>query len=107
MQEYHFDLEQDVITYIERLNYEYETLKDSVSYMVHHFSYDRDFLQSDLFRKYQDNQINAKLNLERAMREIADRYIPENLKAHRIGWSMDFRRNMLVVTRYCDCEVSI
>ncbi len=105
MREYHFDLEPGAVTYIERLNYEYETLKDNVSYMVQHFSYDPDFLQSELFRKYQANQIHAKMNLEKAMGEIADRYIPQGLKEHRIGWSIDFRRNMLVVTRYCDCEV--
>lgn len=105
MKRHEFILDSDVVTYIERLNYEYETLKDTISYIVNHFSTDEKFMQSRLFKKYQENQINAKINLDRGMQEVYEKYIPDKYKEHRIGWNIDFRRKLLVVTLYCDCEV--
>lgn len=105
MRQHNIDLDQNVVTYIERLNFEYETLKDNVTYMVSHFSSDNAFLKSNLFRKYQENQIRAKINLEQGMQEVYEKYVPEKLKSHRIGWSINFRRSQLIVNQFCDCEV--
>lgn len=105
MRQYQIDLNPDVITYIERLYYEYETLKDNVSYMVQHFNSDKKFLESDLYRKYQQNEINAKMNYERGMQEVYEKYIPEKYKSHRINWSVDFRRRQLIINQFCECEV--
>lgn len=105
MRQYQIDLNPDVITYIERLYYEYETLKDNVSYMVQHFNLDKNFLESDLYRKYQQNEINAKMNYERGMQEVYEKYIPEKYKSHRINWSVDFRRRQLIINQFCECEV--
>lgn len=105
MKQYNIELNQDVVTYIERLNYEYETLRDNVTYMLQYFSYDEEFLQSRLFREYQQNQIQAKTNLNGGMQEIYEKHVPEKYKNHRIDWSIDFRRKLLVIKQFCDCEV--
>lgn len=105
MRQYQIELNPDVVTYIERLFYEYETLKDNVSYMVQHFKFDKAFLESDLFRKYQQNEMNAKMNYERGMQEVYEKYLPEKYKRHRINWSVDFRRRQLIIDQFCDCEV--
>lgn len=105
MRQHQIELNPDVVTYIERLFYEYETLKDNVSYMVQHFKFDKAFLESDLFRKYQQNEMNAKMNYERGMQEVYEKYLPEKYKRHRINWSVDFRRRQLIIDQFCDCEV--
>ncbi len=105
MKTHEIKLEQPVVTFIERLNYEYETLKDNVAYMVQHFGGDENFLESTLFRKYQDRQIQAKINFERGMSEVYEKFVPEALKEHRIDWKIDFRQCMLIVNQYCNCEV--
>ena len=105
MKQYAIELNRDVITYIERLNYEYETLRDNVSYMVQHFNYDEEFMHSSLFRNYQQNQIQAKANLNRGMQEIYEKYVSEKYKQHRIEWNIDFRRKILIINQLCDCEV--
>ena len=105
MRQHQIELNPDVVTYIERLFYEYETLKDNVSYMVQHFKFDKAFLESDLFRKYQQNEMNAKMNYERGMQEVYEKYLPEKYKCHRINWSVDFRRRQLIIDQFCDCEV--
>lgn len=105
MRQYQIELNPDVVTYIERLFYEYETLKDNVSYMVQHFKFAKAFFESDLFRKYQQNEMNAKMNYERGMQEVYEKYLPEKYKRHRINWSVDFRRRQLIIDQFCDCEV--
>ena len=105
MRQHQIELDTDVVTYIERLYYEYETLKDNVSYMIQHFSFNEDFQKSELFRRYQQNEVNAKINFERGMQEVYEKYLPEKYKSHRINWSVDFRRKQLVITQFCDCEV--
>ena len=103
MRQYRIELDQNVVTYIERLNYEYETLKDNVAYMVQHFG--EHFLEGDLFRQYQDRQIRARINFEQGREEIYEKFVPEKLKQHRINWQIDYRRRLLIVTQFCDCEV--
>lgn len=105
MKSYEINLDSNVVTFIERLNYEYETLKDNVAYMINHFSSDDNFLQSNIFKKYQQDEIKAKINFERGMQEIYEKYIPDKYKEHRMGWNVDFRRKQLNITLFCDCEV--
>ncbi len=105
MKTYIVNLDSDVVTFIERLNYEYETLKDNVSYMINHFSSDANFMKSNLFIEYQNMEVKAKTNFERGMQEIYEKYIPNKYKEHKMGWNIDFRRRRLNITLYCDCEV--
>lgn len=105
MKTYTINLDSDAVSFIERLNYEYETLKDNVSYMINHFRTDSSFLQSSLFREYQKAEIKAKINFERGMQEIYEKYIPEKFREHKMGWNVDFRKKQINIILYCDCEV--
>ena len=105
MKKYNLELDQHIVTYIERLHYEYEVLRDNVAYMIERFGSDETFMQNPLFKKYQESQIQAKKNLDYGMQEVYDKYIPDKFKSHNIEWTIEFRRNLLTITQYCNCEV--
>lgn len=107
MKTYKCKIEEQVVTAIERLSYEYYTLQDNVAFLIDKHKDDPEFLSSEIFKKYQDDEINAKEKFEIAKSELEKALVPDTLKNHKISWNLDFPTRVFTITQQCDCEVEL
>lgn len=98
-------VDEKLVSYLERLSYEYEMCKDNVLYLINSHKDDAQFLDSDVFKYYEEKQLASKYAFENGKREFAKKVIPEELEGHKINWEIDFASHILQITQLCDCEV--
>lgn len=82
---------------LEKLHYEYYTMKDNVALLIDQHKDDPTFLDSPLFEKYHDKEIAKKLEYETMKEELTKKYIPEDLVNTQYSWQMDFVNKQLVI----------
>lgn len=107
MKRYQMDIEANVVSALERLNYEYEMRKDNVIFLLDAHKDDPNFLDTPMFKRYQSEEAEAKSRFEKGKAEFEDAYVPAELKGHRIEWSLDYNKRALTITQLCDCEVGL
>jgi hypothetical protein len=107
MKKYVREINADVVSAMERLAYEYETKKDNITFLIDRHSDDPDFLTSEIFKRYQDDEIKSKADYEKAKKEFEGVFVPKELREHKITWELSFQTRQLTITQLCDCEVEL
>lgn len=107
MKQYKCEIEASVVSALERLSYEYETRKDNVAFLLEGHADDPGFLDSATFRKYQQEEFDAKKAFETAKQEFQAAYVPSELRKHQVSWALDYQTKILTITQHCDCEVEL
>lgn len=107
MKQYFREIPEDVVNTIEKANYEYETLKDNVAFLLDQHQNDPDFLASDIFNRYQNAEVTAKMQYERLKKEFEKKFVPKEFSGHQISWSLEYNTKVLTITKMCDCEVEL
>lgn len=91
------NIDEKFATLLEKLHYEYFTMKDNVTFLIEQHKDDVDFIDSPMFEKYHDREIAKKLEYENMKHQLAERYIPEDIKNMQYSWQMDFENKQLVI----------
>lgn len=91
------DIPENFAIMLEKLHYEYFTMKDNVAFLIDQNKEDSSFVDSPLFEKYHDREIAKKLEYESMKQELVDKYIPEDIKSKQYSWQMDFVNKQLVI----------
>lgn len=107
MRKYCKEISADVVSALERLAFEYETRRDNVTFLMENHIDDPAFLDGAMFQRYQQEEIEAKKTFETAKKEFETVYVPNELKEHKIMWSLDYQTKVLTITQMCDCEVDL
>lgn len=92
------NIDENFATMLEKAHYEYNTMKDNVSFLIEQHKDDASFIDSPLFEKYHDKEISKKIEYETLKDELTKRYIPDDIKAtNQYSWQMDFENRQLIV----------
>lgn len=91
------DIPENFSTMLEKLHYEFYTMKDNVTFLIEQNKDDPSFINSPLFESYHDKEIAKKLEYETMKQKLIDTYIPEDIKAKQHTWNMDFTNKQLTV----------
>lgn len=87
---------QDDVTKLEALNYEVSARTDIISFMLSNGLR----TDTDNFKKYQAEQIDFKIQYEKAKKEFETKFIRPRVEEKKCGlgsWSLDFKK----------CEVTV
>lgn len=87
------------LTAIERLAFEYETLKDTVAYIITNSESDS-VLDTKMFKRYQTAEITARMAFERGKKEIEAKYVPAELISAGCRWSLEYKTGVITVTHF-------
>ena len=100
-------VDQELVDYIERLDFEYLSLKDIiVTYLdLHKTDTDDSAINNAVFTSYQNKYNKAKVEYELAKKQLTDQYIPSCLYDHKYSWSLDYSSNVLTITVECECGI--
>lgn len=82
---------------LEKLHYEYFTIKDNVTFLIDQHKNDSEFIDSPLFEKYHDREIAKKIEYENMKQELENKYIPKDLEGKQYSWRMDFQNKQLII----------
>ena len=88
---------ENFATLLEKLHYEYYTMKDNVTFLIEQHKDDASFIDSPLFEKYHDREIAKKVEYENMKHELTEKFIPEEIKSRQYSWQMDFENKQLVI----------
>ena len=91
------DVQENFAVMLEKLHYEYNTMKENVTFLIDQHKDDSSFIDSPLFEKYHDREIAKKLEYESMKQELVDTYVPEDVKNRQYSWQMDFANKQLVI----------
>ena len=91
------NIDENFATLLEKLHYEYYTMKDNVTFIIEQHKDDIDFIDSPLFEKYHDREIAKKLEYETMKQELVNKYVPEEIKNTQYSWQMDFTNRQLIL----------
>ena len=105
MKKYKIAVNENVLSYLERLHYEYETAQDNVAFLL--ANYDKNVLESDAFKAYEEKQLKAKIAYEEAKAQFTENHIPPVFRGHDIMWEIDFRYKHVIITQRCQCELNV
>jgi len=99
MQTKEINIDQNDLNAIERLAFEYETLKDTVAYIVTNND-SPSTLDTELFKRYQNAEITAHMAFERGKKEIEEKYVPKELIATGCRWSLEYKTGVITITSF-------
>lgn len=102
MKTFKFIIPQEMINYLERLDDEVITHHRVVSSLIYSNLNDHLFLESELFRRYNDEYVDRVASFEIAKSNIASLYIPPCLRGSEAVWHIDFASHEFTVTVYSD-----
>lgn len=100
-------VEREKAEYLERLNYESNSMKDIVQRLIETHPNDASLIKGETFRTYQKQcaELCAEYNLAAA--EIERQYIPEILREHKCSWNIPPNSAEMVVNILCGCEIDL
>lgn len=102
------NLPEDVVNYLERLSYEYESCKDNIAFLLDSRRDDENLLESVAFKKYCEKQDQTKAEFEEAKYQVQQKFIPKKLLDHKFNWEIPrWQQRELIVTILCDCGIDI
>lgn len=91
--------------YVERLDYERGFTKDVLQRIIESHMEDPDVINSPAFKAYQKQGAELDAQFSMAVAELEKKYIPENLKQHKIKWNLGYKTGELKVNILCNCEI--
>ena len=91
------EIPENFSTLLEKLHYEYFTMKDNVTFLIDQHKNDIEFIDSPLFEKYHDREIAKKIEYENIKQELENKYIPKDLEDKKYSWKMDFQNKQLII----------
>ncbi len=107
MKRYVLNVNENVISYMERLHYEYEICMDNVAFILANYKDNEGLMDSPLFKCYQDKQLAAKVAYENAKQEFTEKFVPKIFDGHQVSWEIDFRLKRVFLTQICDCDIDV
>ncbi len=90
------DVPEDVVTLIQRLQYDYNSKKDVVATLIATES-DITIFNGEVFKLYQKETSEAGAALEIAKAEFEKEWVPKEYREAGCKWNLDFTTNTLVV----------
>lgn len=99
------EVAQELVNYIERLQYEVDAYKDVITTLMNAHVGDSDgaFVNSAVFTSYSEKFAEAKAEYELAKEQMTQQYIPSCLTEHNTSWALDFATCQLTITVNCEC----
>ena len=100
---------QEMVDYLQRLNYEVFTREEIIAKLIemHKDDTDDSLFVSKPFLKYSEELSRIKAEYEIAKVEAEMLYIPKELYGkHEYKWSLDFATNVMTINVLCDCGVA-
>lgn len=96
----YIDVNDEIVTEVERLHYSYENYKDVVQSCLdlHKLDPDASFLESPIFKGYQDQMSEACAAYNVAKADLEMRFVPKEDKEHGCTWMLNFTTGQLEVT---------
>lgn len=79
-------IDEDITTKIEALQYEIDTRKDVIAFMI---ASDMN-METDAFKKYSKELTEFKVQYEEAKRVIEEDYVIPAMEGKKCTWSLDF-----------------
>lgn len=101
------EIPEDVSSYIQRLSYEVESMKEIVSLLMENNRHDSSFIQTPIFKEYSKELTEAIASFELAKSELEKNFVPEELKEHNYNWNLDFSTYELTIEVLCDCGLEV
>ena len=87
---------EDEVLNIERLNFEYMTLKDNVCFLIDSHRNDVSFLESEIFKEYFKKEVEVFKKYELSKKELEKKYILSKYD-QQVTWSLDFSTDTLTL----------
>jgi len=101
---------QDMVNYLQRLNYEVFTREEIITKLLemHKDDTDDSLFISKPFLKYSEELSRVKAEYEMAKLEVEKLYVPEELYGkHQYNWSVDFTTNIMTIDVLCECGIAV
>ncbi len=92
-------IEQNDLNAIERLAFEYETLKDTIAYIVTTGT-SADAMDTELFKRYHNAEITARMAFERGKKDIEEKYVPAELISAGCSWLLEYKTGVITITSF-------
>lgn len=99
---------QDMVDYLQRLNFEVFTREEVITKLIemHKDDADDSLFVSRPFLKYSEELSRLKAEYELAKLEVEKIYVPTELYGkHQYNWSIDFTTNTMNVDILCECGI--
>lgn len=108
MRQIKIDITQEMINYLQRLNFEVQTREEIITKLleIHKDDSDDSLFTSKPFLKYSEELSRVKAEYELAKLEVEKLYIPKVLYGkHQYNWNIDFSTNEMTVDVICECGI--
>lgn len=109
MKKIEINVTQEMVNYLQRLNYEVLTREEIITKLleIHKNDTDDSLFVSKPFLKYSEELSRVKAEYEIAKLEVEKLYIPKELyNKHQYNWTVDFTTNIMTVDILCECGVA-
>lgn len=107
MKQYKIELPENLTNYIEKLNYE---LNSITSVMKSFLEFPEEDIKNNIvYEDYKKNQFEAFSKYEIAKTETLCEYVPIELMMnnHNYNWKIFFAKNILILNVHCNCGIKI
>ena len=108
MKKIEINVTQEMVNYLQRLNYEVFTREEIITKLIEMHKNDTDdsLFVSKPFLKYSEELSRVKAEYEIAKLEAEKLYVPEVLYGkHQYNWSVDFTTNIMTIDVLCECGI--
>ena len=109
MKKIEINVTQDMVNYLQRLNYEVFTREEIITKLIETHKNDTDdsLFVSKPFLKYSEELSRITAEYEMAKLEFEKLYVPTELYGkHQYNWSVDFTTNIMTIDILCECGIA-
>lgn len=103
------DITQEMVNYLQRLNFEVETREEIITKLIeiHKNDIDDSLFTSKPFLKYSEELSRVKAEYEIAKLEVEKLYVPTELYGvHQYNWTINFQTNEMIIDVLCECGIA-
>jgi hypothetical protein len=104
------NIPQEMINYLQKLNYEIVTREEIITKLLemHQDDIDDSLFTSKPVIKYSEELSRVKAEYELAKIEVEKLYVPDMLYGkHEYKWEIDFVTNVMTVYVFCPCGIEV
>lgn len=109
MKKIEINVTQEMVNYLQRLNYEVFTREEIIAKLLemHKDDTDDSLFVSKPFLKYSEELSRVKAEYEMTKLEVEKLYVPSELYGkHQYNWSVDFTTNIMTIDVLCECGIT-
>lgn len=109
MKKIEINVPQEMVDYLQRLNYEVFTREEVITKLIemHKNDIDDSLFTSKPFLKYSEELSRIKAEFELAKAEAEKLYVPKELYGkHLYNWTIDFSTNVMNIEVQCECGIA-